>query len=114
MDFPLTKSDIRDIKAIGEKLKNAPDGKFTDEEYQQRQNLITLLVERKVILLTHNTAGWIYILIGDYDIFEKWILQENKKAKKELRLKWWNPIVTAVVGAVVGAIVGAIVTKLLS
>lgn len=110
MTFPLSKIELKAITLICEKVKNNPKDLFSLEEYQQWQDILLLMAERKMIVLTRTREGYFYNLIGDYDAFEKWILQEHKKAKKQLRLKWWIPIVTAIIGSVVGAIV----TKYLS
>lgn len=113
--FPLSKRE----KQVIRKLKTLADGQkmisLTDAEEQDMNDMLLLLCEREVLhAVNADNENW-YIVRGDFDLFEKWVADQERKAKKLTRREWWIAIISAIIGALIGLLPSVIpyITKML-
>ena len=102
--FPLSKAEKRMIRQIREKSKNGKIISLTDAEDQEMSDILQLLCEKEVLHdINADNENW-YAVIGDFDVFENWVLNQERKVKKLSRREWWIAIISAVIGALLGAL----------
>lgn len=110
MNFPLTQSELNHVESIKKRFQNEQSISISGQDYQQWQDILNLMKERDFIRIVTFDGGRDCILTGDLNIFEKWLFDQQEKAKKLSRREWKISIVSAAIGA----ILGAIATKLCS
>lgn len=116
MNFPLTKTEYKAVKAIRKRVKQNPTVFISEQEYQQWQDVLTLMKNRRLItLLDHfvflkdeqgmpiagQKVGKICCLRGNFAIFDNWILEQDKNAKSSSKREWTIAIVVLLVGAII-------------
>lgn len=111
MDFPLTKTELKAVKAIRKMVKQNPNGFISEQDYQQWQDILFVMKARNVIIIKKHYVfqtnergfpiacaklGKMYYEIGDIDIFYKWIMERHRNAKRHSRLAWLIPVSIAI------------------
>ena len=111
--FPLSKREKQHLKEIEEALKDGDVIKFKDDaDYLEVQDMLELLIQRgfveEVTFEEQRSFSMItkkgYKKVGDFQKFDSWVDDQEKKAKKKSRREWTIAIVCAILGAVVGLI----------
>ena len=100
MSFPLTNEEMKSIQEIKKKFEKSQTAYFTQLEYQKWQDMLYLMQTRDLIRSSNTLSGMQFSLLGDFSIFEKWVCQENKKAKEMKRREWRIAIISAIIGAI--------------
>ena len=106
MTFPLSKDEMKTLSELKGKLSNSPF--FSDKEYQLYKDALSLMVEEGLVQLRDSFGRRAYIVVGDMDVFDQWVEDQNKKAKKLSRREWRIAVTAAVVGAVIGYLLSLI------
>lgn len=100
MTFPLTKEEMKTLSDLKVKLSNSPF--FSEKEYQLYKGALSLMEEEGFVQLRDSFGRRAYVIVGDTAVFDQWIKDQNRKAKKLSRREWHIAITAAVVGAVIG------------
>lgn len=111
MDFPLSKSEKRQLKELEDAFSECNPLQFEDDDsYLEIQDLIRLLIERQYIeeIEYQELNGYSfkdkigYKLKCNFDIINDWVADQERKAKKKTRREWKIAIISGVIGAVIG------------
>lgn len=111
MDFPLSKSEKRQLKELEDAFSECNPLQFEDDDsYLEIQDLILLLIERQYIeeIEYQELNGYSfkdkigYKLKCNFDIINDWVADQERKAKKKTRREWKIAIISGVIGAVIG------------
>ena len=100
MTFPLSKEEKKALSDVKEKLSSSPF--FTDKELQLYKGALSLMEEEGLVQLRDSFGRKAYVIVGDMAVFDQWVKNQNKKAKKLSRREWRIAVAAAIVGAVVG------------
>ena len=106
MTFPLSKDEMKTLSELKVKLSNSPF--FSDKEYQLYKDALSLMVEEGFIQRRNSMGRTAYVIVGDADVFDRWVKKHNIKAKKLSRREWRIAVSSAVVGAVIGYLLSLI------
>ena len=102
MTFPLSKEEMKTLSDLKGKLSNSPF--FSDKEYQLYKNALSLMEEEGLVQRRNSMGRMAYIVVGDVAVFDQWVKDQNKKAKKLSRREWRVAISAAINGALIGQI----------
>ena len=108
MKFPLSKNEmnyIRDIKSMFNFRKHI---RPTNEQALIWQDVLNLMIERGFLRELSYVGGNDYYLLGNIEIFENWVVYENKKANKITKREWCIMIASTVVSAILTTILNNI------
>lgn len=100
MTFPLSKGERKVLADLKEKLSNSPF--FTDKELQLYKDALSLMEEEGLVQLRDSFGRKAYVVVGDLAIFDQWVNNQDKKARKLSRREWRIAVAAAIVGAAVG------------
>ena len=100
MTFPLSKEERKVLANLKEKLSSSPF--FTDKELQLYKDALSLMEEEGLVQLRDSFGRKAYVIVGDMAVFDQWVKNQNKKARKLSRREWRIAVAAAIVGAVVG------------
>lgn len=100
MTFPLSKEERIILSDVKEKLSSSPF--FTDKELQLYKDALSLMEEEGLVQLRDSFGRKAYVIVGDMTVFDQWVKNQNKKAKKLSRREWRIAVTAAIVGAAVG------------
>ena len=106
MTFPLSYEEMKTLSEVKNKLSNSPF--FSDKEYQLYKDALSLMVEEGFIQRRNSMGRTAYVIVGDANVFDRWVKDQNKKAKKLSRREWRVAVTAAVVGAVIGYLLSLI------
>ena len=106
MTFPLSKEERKVLADLKEKLSSSPF--FTDKELQLYKDALFLMEEEGLVQLRDSFGRKAYVIVGDMAVFDQWVKNQNKKAKKLSRREWRIAVTAAVVGAVIGYLLSLI------
>ena len=99
MTFPLSKEEKKALSDVKEKLSSSPF--FTDKELQIYKGVLSLM-EEGLVQLRDSFGRKAYVIVGDMTVFDQWVKDQDKKAKKLSRREWRIAVAAAIVGASVG------------
>ena len=100
MTFPLSKEERIILSDVKEKLSSSPF--FTDKELQLYKDALSLMEEEGLVQLRDSFGRKAYVIVGDMTVFDQWVKDQDKKAKKLSRREWRIAVAAAIVGASVG------------
>lgn len=100
MTFPLSKEEMKTLAELEGKLSNSPF--FSDKEYQLYKDALSLMEEEGLVQLRDSFGRRAYVVVGDMGVFDQWVKDQDKKAKKLSRREWRIAVTAAVIGAVIG------------
>ncbi len=106
MSFPLSKEEMKTLSELKGKLSTSPF--FSDKEYQLYKDALSLMEEEGLVQLRDSFGRRVYVVVGDMDVFDRWIKDQNKKAKKLSRRDWRVAVTAAIIGAVIGYLLSLI------
>ena len=81
MTFPLSYEEMKTLSEVKNKLSNSPF--FSDKEYQLYKDALSLMVEEGFIQRRNSMGRTAYVIVGDANVFDRWVKDQNKKAKKK-------------------------------
>ena len=102
MTFPLSKDEMKTLSELKGKLSTSPF--FSDKEYQLYKDALSLMVEGGFIQRRNSMERTAYVIVGDADVFDRWVKKHNIKAKKLSRREWRIAVTAAIAGALVGLV----------
>ena len=100
MTFPLSKNEMNTLSELKEKLKDSPF--FSSKELQLYKDALSIMEEEGLIQRRDSLGRTAYVVVGDMAVFDQWVEEQNKKAKRLTRREWRIAITAAVAGALVG------------
>ncbi len=106
MTFPLSKEERKVLSNLKEKLSSSPF--FTDKELQLYKDALSLMEEEGLVQLRDSFGRKAYVIVGDMAVFDQWVKNQNKKAKKLSRREWRVAVTAAIIGAVIGYLLSLI------
>ena len=106
MTFPLSKEEKKALSDVKEKLSSSPF--FTDKELQIYKGVLSLMEEEGLVQLRDSFGRKAYVIVGDMAVFDQWVKNQNKKAKKLSRREWRVAVTAAIIGAVIGYLLSLI------
>ena len=106
MTFPLSKEEMKTLSDLKSKLSSSPF--FSDKELQLYKDALSLMEEEGLVQVRDSFGRRAYVIVSDVDVFDKWVKDQNKKAKKLSRREWRVAVTAAIVGAVIGYLLSLI------
>ena len=91
MTFPLSKEEKKTLSPF-----------FTDKDLQLYKGALSLMEEEGLVQLRDSFGRRAYVIVGDMAVFDQWVKDQDKKAKKLSRREWRIAVTAAIVGAAVG------------
>lgn len=75
------------------------------DDHARMKPVLDLLEAQEYIKGLDVAGGYVYIATGNFDDFDDWLMDEEKKAKLLNFREWAIAIVSALIGAVIGRLV---------
>ncbi|MBQ9813223.1 MAG: hypothetical protein IJM54_07895 [Thermoguttaceae bacterium] len=112
MVFPLSKYELTLFEELKNFFEQDAEGRFSEQECQKWQDFLSLMTERGLLWTGDTMNGTLYNLKGDFDIFERWLFDENAKAKRLSKREWKISLASVVIGAILSEFVRWIISIL--
>lgn len=100
MTFPLSKEEKKALSDVKEKLSNSPF--FSGKEYQLYKDALSLMMDEGLIQRRNSMGREAYVIVGDMAVFDQWVKDQDRKARKLSRREWRIAVTAAIVGAAIG------------
>ena len=100
MTFPLSKDEMKTLSELKGKLSNSPF--FSDKEYQLYKDALSLMMDEGLIQRRNSMGRAAYVIVGDMAVFDQWVKDQDRKARKLSRREWRIAVTAAIVGAAIG------------
>lgn len=104
LDAPLSKREWTLYKDLKQIFLNNKDIAFDLAEFHRYEDWLMLLKDKGVIWTIRADGAFLCGLNTNFDDFELWIKDIDKKAKKLNNREWKIAIVSAIIGALIGLI----------
>lgn len=104
LETPLSKREWSLYKELKQKLKDNNSLEFDLATYHKYEDWLILLKDKGVIWEVFADGAYLCGTASEFDEFEAWIKDLDKKSKKLNRRDWTIAIVSAIIGALIGLI----------
>lgn len=104
MNLPLSKYDKELLNEIEQVLNDGKTHDFSLEDYAKYKDWFLILKDRGYIWDTRADGAYLCGKNADFNDFNKWLNNEDAKAKKLKRREWYIAIVSAIIGATISAL----------
>lgn len=104
METPFSKREWDLYKELKHKFLEEKNQTFDTATYHKYEDWLWLLKEKGVIWEIRADGAFLYGQVTEFNDFEKWIMDLDRKAKRLSRREWIIAIVSATIGAIIGLI----------